>query len=300
MQGAGNDFICVDARNNKVSTTMKEAMARRWCNRHFGIGADGMIWIEQDRNAHYAMDIYNADGSRALMCGNGLRCVAHYVYTYFWDNGRQLPENIKEGCTEESQTIQLSVDTRAGRKKIKYTPRPHSGGPIIEADMGAPVFLPGRIPILPWHPNQTHVINQSIYAGGRRYKITALSMGNPHCVVFMDGNRHKDYPKLGALLEGYWRFAGGVNVELVEVIDAQTISVYVWERGCGETLACGTGACAAVAGAVMNQRLEKGKPIMVKLKGGSLKVTWSNIDGHLYLEGTAAVVFKGQLPESGL
>ena len=271
MHGCGNDYVYV----NGFAETVKNPgeVARFVSDRHFGIGSDGLILICPSDKADFEMAMYNADGSRAEMCGNGIRCVAKYVYDY--------------GLTDKTR---ISVDTLAG---IKYLELFVEEGKVREVtvNMGAPILEAEQIPV---DFSNSPVISQPLDAAGKSYEVTCVSMGNPHCVIFMDEDvRELDLGKIGPDFENHARFPKRINTEFVNVIDETHLRMRVWERGSGETLACGTGTCATVVAAILNG-LTKDE-VSVELLGGSLRIRWDREQNLVYMTGPAEVVFDGEI-----
>ena len=270
MHGIGNDYVYVNCLKERVENPGE--MAKRISDRHFGIGSDGLILIKPSHRADFFMEMYNSDGSQGEMCGNGIRCVAKYVYDY--------------GLTDKTR---ITVDTLAG---IKYLDLTIEDGKVsqVKVNMGQPCLKPERIPAL---YDGVDCINRPITAGGREYRVTCVSMGNPHAVVFMDSQEHLDIEKTGPLFECHEKFPERVNTEFVKVLDRKTIQMRVWERGAGETLACGTGACAAAVASVLNGLTDD--EITVRLLGGDLHIQWDQKENLVYMTGTAATVFDGEI-----
>lgn len=271
MHGCGNDYVYVNCLSETVEHP--EDTARLVSDRHFGIGSDGLILIKPSKVADFEMAMYNADGSRGEMCGNGIRCVAKYVYDY--------------GLTDKTE---ISVETLAG---IKYLQLAVEDGKVSEVrvNMGAPVLEAEKIPVLiPGSP----VVSQPMTVAGRAYKVTCVSMGNPHCVVFLDEDvRELDLEKIGPDFENHELFPKRINTEFVNVIDETHLRMRVWERGSGETLACGTGTCATVVAAILNG-LTKNE-VTVELLGGSLRIEWDRKADLVYMTGPATVVYTGEI-----
>lgn len=273
MQGLGNDYVYVNCFSEKIKDPA--AMARAVSDRHFGVGADGLIMINPSKTADFEMEMYNADGSRGEMCGNGIRCVAKYVYDY--------------GLTDKTS---ISIETLAG---IKYLDLAVEDGKVklVKVDMGKPEFLPEKIPV---EAEGDQVVDAPISAGGKEYRMTCVSMGNPHAVVFVDCDVN-DIPleQIGPGFENHERFPRRVNTEFVRVLDRKTAEMRVWERGSGETLACGTGACAVAVACVLNGLTEE--EITVRLLGGDLLIRWDRDNDRVYMTGPAEVVFDGEWPD---
>lgn len=269
MHGIGNDYVYVNCFEEHVENPQE--MARFVSDRHFGIGSDGLILICPSQVADCRMDMYNADGSSSEMCGNGVRCVAKYLYDY--------------GLTEKTV---VDVETKAGIKKISLTVEDKKAV-RARVDMGAPVFQPEQIPVLAEGPQ---VVDEPIVVDGREYRMTCVSMGNPHAVLFVEEDVKKlDIEKIGPKFENHERFPQRTNTEFMRVLDRHTMDMRVWERGSGETLACGTGTCAAVVAAVLNGYTERN--VLVHLLGGDLEIEWSPKDQHVYMTGSASTVFEG-------
>lgn len=268
MQGLGNDYVYVNCMEEKVENPSEAA--KRVSDRHFGIGSDGLILICPSEKADFEMAMYNADGSRSEMCGNGIRCVAKYVYDY--------------GLTDKTS---ISVETLGG---IKYLDLTVEDGKVslVRVDMGRPELRADQIPII----CEAEVIDEPIVVDGMEYRITGVSMGNPHAVVFLEDLEGLDIEKIGPKFENHERFPKRINTEFVRVIDRGMIEMRVWERGSGETLACGTGACAAAAASILNGLAER--RVTVKLRGGSLTVEWDEESDKIYMTGPAEVVFDGE------
>lgn len=272
MQGLGNDYVYVNCL--KETVVHPSEMAIRVSDRHFGIGADGLILIRPSVKADFEMEMYNADGSRGEMCGNGIRCVAKYVYDY--------------GLTDKTR---ISVDTLGGVKELELTVE-EGKVKLVKVDMGKPVLEPPRIPIV---TEADVVINQPIQVNGLEYRMTGVSMGNPHAVVFLEDIKSLDIEKTGPLFEHHVCFPKRINTEFVRVVDRHTVEMRVWERGSGETLACGTGACAVTVACVLNGLTEE--EITVKLLGGDLQIQWDRENDTVYMTGPAEIVFEGNWEE---
>lgn len=272
MQGIGNDYVYVNGFQEKLDNP--SATAVKVSDRHFGIGSDGLILINPSKVADFEMEMYNADGSRSEMCGNGIRCVAKYVYDY--------------GLTDKTQ---ISVETLGGIKYLDLTIQ--DGKAVqIKVDMGAPVLNPPQIPIV---ADGETVVNEPILVDGEEYRMTGVSMGNPHAVVYMDDIEHLEIEKIGPKFENHERFPNRVNTEFVKVLDRNTVSMRVWERGSGETMACGTGACAVAVSCILNGLTED--KVTVKLLGGDLLIEWDRVKNTVYMTGPAEVVFDGEWNE---
>lgn len=287
MQGCGNDYIYVDGSKETVEN--KPEVVKRLSDRHFGIGGDGVIFINPSDAADFEMEMYNADGSRSEMCGNGIRCVAKYVYDY--------------GLTEKTE---LAIES-AG--KIKYITLSVKDGKVdqVKVNMGAPELAKEKIPV-EMTSGTDRVIGCPIVIDDDEYRMTCVSMGNPHAVIFMDEIQYKDteghidqrpaltdleIEKIGPKFERHPVFPNRTNTEFITVLDRHTIEMRVWERGTGETLACGTGCCASVVACVLNGRTEE--EVTVRLLGGELQIRWDRTENCVYMTGPARVVFEGEI-----
>ncbi len=270
MQGIGNDYVYVNCFEEKVENPGK--LAVRVSDRHFGIGSDGLILIKPSERADFCMEMYNADGSEGAMCGNGVRCVGKYVYDY--------------GLTEQTS---IQVETKSG---IKYLDLTVEEGKVsqVRVNMGAPELSPSGIPVL---ADGDKVLDAPIMVDGREYRMTCVSMGNPHAVVYLNDVKNLEIEKIGPMFEMHPCFPDRVNTEFVRVVDGHTLEMRVWERGSGETLACGTGACAVAVASILNGHVSG--EVTVKLLGGDLKILWDEQENIVYMTGPAAVVFDGEI-----
>lgn len=268
MQGLGNDYVYVNCFEEKIENP--PAVARYVSDRHFGIGSDGLIMINPSEVADFEMEMYNADGSRGEMCGNGIRCVAKYVYDY--------------GLTDKTQ---ISVETLGG---IKYLDLTVKDGKVVlvKVDMGKPELKSDLIPII---SENEKVIDEPIEVDGQVYHMTGVSMGNPHTVIYVDDVKNLDLEKIGPKFENHERFPKRINTEFVHCIDRNTVEIRVWERGSGETLACGTGACAVAVASILNNLTDT--RVTVKLLGGDLQIEWDREEDRVFMTGPATVVFDG-------
>ena len=268
MHGLGNDYVYVNCFEEKIDNP--PAVARFVSDRHFGIGSDGLIMINPSKTADFEMEMYNADGSRGEMCGNGIRCVAKYVYDY--------------GLTDKTQ---ISVETLGG---IKYLDLTVEDGKVslVKVDMGKPKLEADLIPII---SEREQVIDEPIEVDGKEYHMTGVSMGNPHTVIYVDDVKGLDLEKIGPKFENHERFPKRINTEFVHCIDRQTLEMRVWERGSGETLACGTGACAVAVSSILNNLTDT--QVTVKLLGGDLQIEWDREKDRVFMTGPATVVFDG-------
>lgn len=270
MHGCGNDYVYFDCFSQNIEDP--EALSIRLSDRHKGVGGDGIIMVCPSDIADGRMRIFNADGSEAMMCGNGIRCVAKFLY----DTGLAHKKH-------------LEIDTLSG---VKYCDIIEKNGEAVAVtvDMGRAELVPGRIPVsLPGE----RIVGETVSVAGGEYEVTCVSMGNPHCVLFGGDPMELDLETVGPRFEKDPIFPQGVNTEFIEVIDSHTLKMRVWERGSGETMACGTGACAAVAAAVANGLCEKGRDITVRVKGGELIVHYT--DEGVTLTGDAKLVYTGEI-----
>lgn len=270
MQGLGNDYVYVDCTKKKLENASEIAV--KVSDRHFGIGSDGVILINASDVADFEMEMYNADGSRGEMCGNGIRCVAKYVYDY--------------GLTDQTH---ISVETLGG---IKYLDLTVEDGRVrqVRVDMGKPKLLPSEVPVI---ADGDTVIDMPIEVDGTEYRMTAVGMGNPHTVVFMEDVDGLEIEQIGPKFEYHSCFPNRVNTEFVKVLDRNTVKMRVWERGSGETLACGTGACAVAVACILNGLTEE--TVTVRLLGGDLLIEWDREADKVYMTGPAEVVFDGEI-----
>ena len=270
MHGIGNDYVYVNCFKEEIENPSE--LARFVSNRNFGVGSDGLILIRPSEKADFQMDMYNSDGSQAEMCGNGIRCVGKYVYDY--------------GLTDKTQ---ITVDTLAG---IKYLDLTVEDGKVskIRVNMGEPILKPELVPVIsPEDP----AVDIPIEVKGKKYNMTCVSMGNPHAVIFMDHVKDRDIEVIGPYFENHTCFPKRTNTEFVEILDRNTVNMRVWERGAGETLACGTGACATAVACVLNDKTED--KITVHLLGGDLQIEWDRETNQIYMTGPATTVFDGEL-----
>ena len=271
MEGLGNDYVYVDCtkmQEEEISNISK--LAKKVSDRHFGIGSDGLILICKSEVADFKMRMFNSDGTEAQMCGNGIRCVSKYVY----DNAL-------------TKKTSIDIETLAGIKKIDLTVK---DGKVILAtvNMGKPILEPEKIPVI---SKENPVKNLKLKAEDKEFTFTCVSMGNPHAVTVIDNANKFDIQKYGPILEKDEHFPERANIEFIEIIDKTHIKMRVWERGAGETLACGTGACAVCVAATLNNLVEKDKEIEIELLGGNLKIRWNDF---VYMTGTARTVFTGE------
>lgn len=261
MHGLGNDFIVIDCRAKNILNLSKTL--KRLGDRRFGVGFDQALILRKSRKADFRMDIYNSDGTRVEMCGNGIRCFANYIWS------RKL-----------SKKDRLDIETLAG------IIRPEKAGKLVKVDMGEPILEGSLIPVR----HKGGILNLLLRIADKKFDVTCVSMGNPHCVIFVEDVDAYPVAEHGPLIETDGFFPKRTNVEFIEVIDSKNLKMRVWERGSGETLACGTGACAATVAASL--RGVSGRSVTVRLRGGILKINWAK-DNHVYMTGPAQEVFTG-------
>ncbi len=270
MQGLGNDYIYVNCFAETVNDA--PALAARLSDRHFGVGSDGLILIAPSEQADARMIMYNADGSRAQMCGNGIRCVGKYLHD--------------RGLTDKTS---VSVETDAGILELLLHLDAAGQVETVTVDMGEPILTPAEIPVA---VTGESAVDLPIEAAGRIWRATCVSMGNPHAVVFVDDPDALDLPAIGPQFEHHSLFPERTNTEFVQVVSPTQLRMRVWERGAGETLACGTGACATLVAAVLTGR--SNQTATVKLRGGDLAISWDVQNNHIFMTGPAAFVFDGE------
>ncbi|MDQ2086084.1 diaminopimelate epimerase [Herbivorax sp. ANBcel31] len=268
MHGLGNDYVYVNCFLEKVNNPSE--IAKTVSDRNFGIGSDGLVLIMPSDIADFKMRMFNSDGSEAEMCGNAIRCVGKYVY----DN-RLTDKEV------------VSIETLAGIKVLELKTK-NDVVELVKVDMGEPIFEPSKIPVT---SDKKLFVQEPVYIDGSQYKITCVSMGNPHAVTYVDDVENFPLKKVGSLIETHKLFPNRINAEFVEVIDRSTLKMRVWERGAGETLACGTGACAVLVASALNDISER--KANIRLLGGELIVEWNEDDNHIYLTGGATKVFDG-------
>ena len=270
MHGIGNDYVYVNCFKETVEHPSEVAI--KVSDRHFGIGSDGLILIKPSEVADGKMEMYNADGSQGAMCGNGIRCVAKYMYDY--------------GITDKTS---ISVETKSG---IKYLDLTIKDGKVdtVKVNMGTPILKAADIPV---RSEKEQVIDEPVIVDGKEWKITCVSMGNPHAITYIDDVKNLEIEKIGPKFENHKIFPDRVNTEFVHVIDRNTVEMRVWERGSGETLACGTGACAVAVSSILNGLTEE--EVTVKLLGGDLKIFWDRTENKVYMTGSATTVFDGEI-----
>ena len=270
MHGCGNDYVYVNLFEEKVENPAEVSI--KVSDRHFGIGSDGLITIGPSDKADFRMHIYNADGSEAEMCGNGIRCVAKYVYDH------HLTDNTE-----------ITVETGAGILTLILFPK---DGKVqqVRVDMGEPILTPAEIPVV---ADGDKVIDEPIEVGGKTWNMTCVSMGNPHAVVFVDDTANFPLETYGPLFENHERFPKRTNTEFVQIISRTEANMRVWERGSAETWACGTGTCACVMACILNGKTED--KVLVHLRGGDLTIEYDRESNHVFMTGPATEVFSGEI-----
>ena len=274
MQGAGNDYVYINGFSEKMSQEDKPDWVRKVSDRHFGIGSDGAIFINPSDVADFEMEMYNADGTRSEMCGNGMRCVGKFVYD--------------KGLTDKTQFTVVSAG------KIKYLDLTVENGEAtqIKVNMGEPILEAKQVPVV---SDNEEVIDEPIYISevDATYNMTCVSMGNPHAVVFMDDVDNLAIEKIGPYFENHVRFPNRTNTEFVKVLDRNNVQMRVWERGTGETLACGTGCCATAVACILNGYTDD--EVTVHVLGGKIKIFWNREENVVYMTGPAETVFEGEI-----
>lgn len=278
MQGCGNDYVYVNGFTENIPAEKKPELVRRLSDRHFGIGSDGVIFINPAKEADFEMEMYNADGSRSEMCGNGIRCVAKFVY----DKGLTDSQQITVVSAGKIKYLDLTVEGKSAESRGQVT--------RVRVNMGSPVLLPQQIPV---QAEGESVVDAPIEVQGREYRMTCVSMGNPHAVVLMKDVKNLKIEEVGPYFENHERFPKRTNTEFVELLDRKTVFMRVWERGTGETLACGTGCCATAVACVLNGLTDN--QITVKLLGGELLIEWDREKNLVYMTGPATTVFEGEV-----
>lgn len=270
MQGIGNDYVYVNCFKETVKNPSDTA--RKVSDRHFGIGSDGLILIKPSQIADCEMEMYNADGSKGTMCGNGIRCVAKYVYDY--------------GIVKKTT---ITVATGAGIKTLRLDIKDEKVQKVT-VDMGEPVFETEKIPVL---SDKKIWVKEPVEIDGKTYEMTAISMGNPHGVVYLDDIKNLEIEEIGPKFEHHPCFPDRINTEFCRVLDENTVEMRVWERGSGETLACGTGACAVAVASALNGYTKR--EVTIRLLGGDLQILWDEKTNHVFMTGPATVVFDGEI-----
>ena len=270
MHGCGNDYVYVNGFEEKIEDPASVAI--KVSDRHYGIGSDGLIMICPSKVADFRMAMYNADGSEGKMCGNGVRCIAKYVYD--------------KGLTDKTQ---ISIETLGG---IKYLDLQVENGAVktVKVDMGEPVLKAEEVPV---QFAKEQMIGEEVSVDGKTYNMTCVSMGNPHAVVWVEDTKGLDLEKIGPNFEHHPMFPERVNTEFVQILSRTEVNMRVWERGSGETLACGTGACATAVACILNDKTED--EVLVHLVGGDLKITYDRDTNHVFMTGPATIVFEGEI-----
>lgn len=273
MQGCGNDYVYVNGMQEKISADRKPELVRFLSDRHFGIGGDGVIFINAASEADFEMEMYNADGTRSEMCGNGIRCVGKFVY----DKGLTDKTQIKVVSAGQIKYLDLQVGKDGQVETVKV-------------NMGSPILVPTQIPA---KFEGEQAVNVPLMVQGEEYRVTCVSMGNPHAVVFVDQTKEMDLEEIGPHFENHPVFPNRTNTEFVEVVDRNHVRMRVWERGTGETLACGTGCCATVVAAVLNGLTDT--QVEVEVLGGKIQIFWDREENIVYMTGPATTVFEGEI-----
>ena len=297
MQGCGNDYVYINGFTEKIESEKKPELVRRLSDRHFGVGSDGVIFINPAKNADFEMEMYNADGTRSEMCGNGIRCVAKFVYD--------------KGLTEKKRISIVSAG------QVKYLDLTVENGKVskVRVNMGSPILEPEQIPVdLALAAGKLiagaceaaeereaavdgeavkQAVNVPLLVNGQEYRMTCVSMGNPHAVIFTENVAELPLEKMGPDFEHHVCFPRRTNTEFVEILDRKTVFMRVWERGTGETLACGTGCCATAVACVLNGLTDES--VTVKLLGGELLIEWDREENIVYMTGPAVTVFEGEV-----
>ena len=274
MHGAGNDYVYINGFTEKIDQEEKPQWVRKISDRHFGIGSDGAIFINPSEVADFEMEMYNADGTRSEMCGNGIRCVGKFVY----DKGLTKEEKFTVVSAGQVKYLELTVEEGKATE--------------IKVNMGEPILQSDKVPVI---SENAQVIDELIYLPETKenYRMTCVSMGNPHAVVFMEDVSGLEIEKIGPYFENHSRFPNRTNTEFVKVLDRKNVQMRVWERGTGETLACGTGCCATAVACILNGHTEN--EVTVHVLGGKIKVFWDRESNLIYMTGPAETVFEGEI-----
>ena len=272
MQGLGNDYVYIDAINQNIEK--ESSLAQFVSNRHFGIGSDGLILICKSEVADFKMRMFNSDGSEAEMCGNGIRCVGKFVYD-----------------KELTNKTTVKIETLAGIKTLVLNIK-NGKVETVRVDMGEPILEANKIPVI---SEKKPVKDLELEAEEQKFKFTCVSMGNPHAITIVENTKEFDVEKYGKVLEVNRAFPKRANIEFAQIIDKENIKMRVWERGAGETLACGTGACATTVACNLNGLTNR--KVNIELLGGTLNIEWNENDNHVYMTGPAVTVFEGNLYE---
>jgi len=273
MQGCGNDYVYINGAVEQIPENKKPELVRLLSNRNFGVGSDGVIFINPHDDADFEMEMYNADGTRSEMCGNGIRCVAKYVY----DKGLTDRKNVSIISAGKVKYLELKTDE--DNKVVS-----------VRVNMGAPILAPAEIPV---KTTGDTAIDVPIFVQGKEYRMTCVSMGNPHAVLFVENVADLPLAQIGADFENHELFPRRTNTEFVQVVDRKHVKMRVWERGTGETLACGTGCCATTVACVLNGLTEE--EVEVEVLGGKIRVKWDRKENLVYMTGPAEIVFEGEI-----
>ena len=276
MHGCGNDYVYVNGFEEHIDAEQKPELVRKLSDRHFGIGGDGVIFINPGKTAEFEMEMYNADGTRAQMCGNGIRCVAKYVYDYH--------------LTDKTS---ITIESFGKVKYLELTLGEDGKVSTVRVNMGAPILKASEVPVI---SDSEQAIDEEITVNGDNYKMTCVSMGNPHAVVFVDDVADlKDFAieQIGPYFENHERFPERTNTEFVRIIDKNNVQMRVWERGTGETLACGTGCCATTVACVLNGLTDT--KVNVHVLGGVILCEWDREENLVYMTGPATTVYEGTI-----
>ena len=272
MQGCGNDYVYINGFTEHIPQEKKPEIVRAISDRHFGIGSDGAIFINPAKEADFEMEMYNADGTRSEMCGNGMRCVGKYVYDY--------------GLTNQTEFSVVS----AGKIKYLTLTLENDKASLIRVNMGSPILKPDEVPVL---AKGDAVIKEPIKVLDKEYEMTCVSMGNPHAVIFVEDTSSFPVNEIGPYFENHCRFPNRTNTEFVKVLDRNNVQMRVWERGTGETLACGTGCCATAVACILNGLTDE--EVTVHVLGGKIKIFWDRESNLVYMTGPAETVFEGEI-----
>ncbi len=272
MQGCGNDYVYIETITQKVED--KAGIVKWLSNRNFGIGSDGVIYINEIEDADFEMEMYNADGSRSQMCGNGIRCVGKFVYDY--------------GFTDKTTIDVISF----GQKKVLELNVEDGEVKSVKVNMGSPILKPSDVPVA-GYDNMEKVVSENLKLKDKEFKFTAVSMGNPHAVIFVDEITDELVFDYGSKIEVCDVFPERTNVEFVQVVDKNHVNMRVWERGTGETLCCGTGCCATAVASILNNLTDD--TVFVKTPGGELEITWDRAENLVFMTGPAETVYEGNI-----
>lgn len=303
MQGCGNDYVYISGFDHRIDPQARPELVRKLSDRHFGIGGDGVIFINPSETADFEMEMWNADGTRGEMCGNGIRCVGKFVYDKGMTDKTQITVEsfgkikvltLYTDGSAESKDTKKTKDTREALDKISAAGSGKERGTVsaVRVNMGAPVLEAADIPV---RAKTSPVVSAPIRIEGKGdYAMTCVSMGNPHAVVYIDDTDGLDIEKIGPLFENHPVFPNRVNTEFVQIIDRSHVKMRVWERGSGETLACGTGCCAICVAGVLNGVTDR--KIEVEVLGGKLEIEWDTEENIVWMTGPATTVFEGTVP----